>query len=81
MMTQDLTTGDIWRKQGEIHEEGFYERECRPLSVIVWGAIGVNFRGPLIRCPSSVNQDSCRAILSESQIFRKLSGQFGDRGF
>jgi transposase len=81
MIAQDLNRGGIWRKRGEILEEGFYEKELHPMSVMVWGAIGIGFSGPLIRCPESVNQNSYRQILEESEIFRALSERFGPRGF
>jgi hypothetical protein len=81
MVAQDLDRGGIWRKRGEILEEGFYEKDHHPLSVMVWGAIGVGFHGPLIRCPSSVNQVSYREILTESRILETLCQRFGPQGF
>jgi hypothetical protein len=48
---------------------------------MVWGAIGLGFRGPLVRCPPSVNQESYRRILAESQIFATLTDRFGRDGF
>jgi hypothetical protein len=58
MVAQDLNLGGIWKQRGEILEDGFYEREHHPISVMVWGAICVDVHGPLICCPNSVNQDS-----------------------
>jgi hypothetical protein len=81
MVAQDLNVGCIWRKRGEILEEGFYEHDHHPISVMVWGAIGVGFHGPLIRCPAAVNQTSYREILACSQIFETLTARFGQQGF
>jgi hypothetical protein len=81
MVAQDFDKGGLWRKRGEMLEEGFYERDHHPLSVMVWGAIGVGFHGPLIRCPASVNQDTYREILTQSRIVETLSNRFGRQGF
>jgi hypothetical protein len=81
MVAQDLNLGCLWRKRGEILEEGCYDLDHHPISVMVWGAIGLGFHGPLIRCPPSVNQTTYREILLSSQIFTTLSNQFGAQGF
>jgi hypothetical protein len=81
MVAQNLNKGGIWRKRGEILVEGFYERDHHPLSVMVWGAIGIGFRGPLMRCPPSVNQEVYRDILARSGIFQALCDRFGQDGF
>jgi hypothetical protein len=80
LVAQDLDKGGLWRERGEILEEGFYERDHHPLSVMVWGAIGIGFHGPLIRCPPSVNQDTYRDILTQSRIFETLSNRFSHEG-
>jgi transposase len=81
MVAQNLDLGGIWRKRGEFLAEGTYELELHPLHVMVWGAIGPNYRSKLIRCPASVNGDSYRAMLDTNKVIDDLNRRFGRRGY
>jgi hypothetical protein len=81
MVAQDLNMGGIWRTRGEILEEGTYEQDDHPLSVMIWGAVGFGFRGPLVRCPRSVNQVTYKQMLIDCRVFHELLRRYGQRGF
>jgi hypothetical protein len=71
MMVQDLNLGGIWKKRGEIRHEGFDESDHQPISVMVWGAIGMGFGGPLVRCTRPVNQDTYGVIFGDKEFWRQ----------
>jgi transposase len=81
MVAQDLNMGGIWRLRGEILEEGTYEQDHHPISVMIWGAVGVGFRGPLVRCPPSVNQYTYRQMLLNCGVLHDLVRRYGQWGF
>jgi hypothetical protein len=81
MVVQDLNLGGIWRKRGELLDEGTYEREAHPLHVMVWGAIGPNYRSNLIRCPPRINAETYRAMLDENKVIDGLNRRFLRRGY
>jgi hypothetical protein len=78
---QDMYLGGIWRHRGEFVPEGTYEVDQHPISVMVWGAIGPDFRSQLIRCPPSVNGDSYIKMLAGCRVFGFLNQQFGEHGY
>jgi hypothetical protein len=81
MIAQDLNKGGIWRRRGELLEEGTFERTQHPISVMVWGAIGPNFRSELIKCPPRMNGQSYVDMLDCYGLAPILNRQFGERQF
>jgi transposase len=74
---QDMNKGGIWRHRGEIVPEGQHEQEAHPIQVMIWGAIGPNFKSDLSRCPPSVNGLTYIEMLAKSKILGTLDHEFG----
>jgi hypothetical protein len=81
MVGLNMNKGGIWRRRGEQLAEGTYEVEQHSIQVMVWGAIGPNFRGELQRCPPSVNGESYIEMISEKCILSVLNDMFGVMGY
>jgi hypothetical protein len=81
MVVQDPNLGGIWRRRGELLDEGTYERELHPLHVMVWGAIGPNYRSELIRCPPRINAETYREMLDKEHVIEDLNRLFSRRGY
>jgi transposase len=81
MVAQDLNQGGLWRRRGEMLAEGTYDLDHHPIAVMVWGAIGPNYRSKLIRCPPSVNGVSYKEMLESNNVIEKLNARFGPRRY
>ena len=55
----------------------FVEVSGYPTKVMVWGCIGPNFKGPLLRIRGNLNADGYQKLLHDSQIFEKLRDRYG----
>ena len=68
-----------WRRirRGQWNESCYSERKKFPPGCMVWGAIGVNYRTPLIKCSSGVTSAEYRQILEKSRLISDLDGKYG----
>jgi hypothetical protein len=76
MVRQDLNLGGIWRRREELLEEAFYEESRHATQVMVWGAIGENYRCSLLECPPPINGDSYLQLLQQNEVFTNLCRRF-----
>lgn len=61
--------------------EKFVEWSGYPVKLMVWAAVGKDFKSDLIRIDGHLTADSYQKLLTDSQIFEKLSERFGHRAF
>ena len=52
-----------------------------PQKVMVWGAIGHNFKSPLVRISGTMKANDYQNLLTDNQIFEKLNGRYGKLGY
>jgi hypothetical protein len=76
MIAQNMNKGGVWRRKGIPVSGSFYEKEQHPISVMVWGAIGHGYRGPLIRCNGHINGESYQAMLTNHRVLDELCRKF-----
>jgi hypothetical protein len=81
MVAQNLDQGGVWRRRGELIPEGTYEVDHHPISVMVRGAIGPNYRSKLIRCPARMNGVSYAEMLASNNVIESLNRKFGPGGY
>ena len=68
-----------WRRirRGEWNDTCFLETQKFPQGIMVWGAVGVSYRSPLVRCSGGVNAQEYVAILEQSEMVSKLNMKHG----
>ena len=59
------------------HDDKYVDISGYPAKVMVWGCIGPNFKGPLLRIRGNLNADGYQKLLHDSQIFEKLRDRYG----
>ena len=52
-----------------------------PTKLMVWGAIGLNFKSDLIRITGTLNAQGYQNLLENSQVFEKLNERYGPNGY
>ena len=57
--------------------EKFVDVQGYPIKVMVWGCIGQDFRGPLVRISGNLDAIGYQNILRDSEIFEKLRDRYG----
>lgn len=57
--------------------EKFVEVSGYPTKVMVWGCIGRDFRGPLLRISGNLDAIAYQKLLQHSEIFEKLKDRYG----
>ena len=55
----------------------FVEVSGYPTKVMVWGCIGRDFKGPLVRVSGNLDAIAYQKILRDSEIFEKLTDRYG----
>ena len=63
--------------RGLDHDDKYVNVSGYPAKVMVWGCIGPNFKGPLLRIRGNLNADNYQNLLQDSQIFEKLRERYG----
>ena len=71
----------LWRIPGECADADYVEKEQHACKVMVWGAIAVGYRSPLLCFDTNCDQRSYRRILEDNGIIPQLNKQFGVRQF
>ena len=71
----------IWRRRGDYDESVFSDRTKFPVSVMVWGAIGPDFKSNLVFCDNSVTQSEYIDILKRSRLFEEADARWGKGGY
>ena len=55
----------------------FIETTGYPTKLMVWGAIGLNFKSDLIRITGTLNAQGYQNLLEDSRVFEKMNAQYG----
>ena len=66
----------LWRKRGSNAENIFMDYKKFYDSLMVFGAIGYNFKSPLVICPVSIDSEQYCANLMEAKIDQLPDGRF-----
>ena len=67
----------LWRIPGECLASDYIELEQHPCQIMVWGAIGVGYKSPLLCFDENCNQVSYMKILQDNRIIDGLDEIFG----
>ena len=67
----------LWRIPGECLESDYVDREQHPVQVMVWGAIAMGYKSPLLCFTKTCTQDTYIEILSKNAIIEGLDQLFG----
>ena len=62
-------------------DEKFIDVQGYPHKVMVWAAIGPNFKSELIRVTGTLNAAAYQNLLEQSQIFARLDERYGRYGY
>lgn len=71
----------VWVKNGVYNEGTFKSVKKYEAGIMVWGAIGLNWRSPLILVSGHLNSDGYIKMLEENNIFGSLDAKYGHRNF
>ena len=71
----------LWRIPGECLETDYVQLEQHPRQIMVWGAIGVGYKSPLLVFEGNCNKESYISLLEENGIIPGLNALFGEREF
>ena len=68
-----------WRRirRGQWNESCYSERKKFPTGCMVWGAISLNYRTPLIKCSSGVTSLEYQKIIEESGLIQDMDAKHG----
>ena len=68
-----------WRriKRGNWNETCFISKDKFTEGIMVWGAIGMNFRSDLVVCSNHEDSEEYKRILMNSQLIEKCDMKFG----
>ena len=67
----------IWIKRGLYNPGSFREKEKYPKAIMVWGAIGFNWRSPLIVIKGRLNAQGYVDIFKTNEIIENMNSHFG----
>ena len=70
-----------WRKPNDFSEKCAVKKAKKPLSIMVWGAIGYNLKSTLYIHHGAVRGQEYKTCLDESKIFLQADEQFGRGGY
>ena len=71
----------IWIKRGLYTENTFCKEKKYEKGIMIWGAIGKNWRSPLVLVNGRLNSDGYIQLLDDSEIFTSLNEHFGENQF
>ena len=71
----------LWRIPGECLESDYVEREQHSVQVMVWGAISMGYKSPLLCFSETCTQDSYMELLAEHRIFEELDLTYGHKQY
>lgn len=70
----------IWYRKNELTDEMFKEKAKFNLGIMVYCAIGVGYKSPLIICENNIDEVEYRKIINESKIFEELNEKYDSPG-
>ena len=71
----------VWRRRGDVDDSVFADKVKFPVSCMVWGAIGRNFRSRLFFCDNSVDSPEYVHILKASRLFDEADAAYGEGAY
>ena len=71
----------IWIKRGVYNDKTFVNEKKYNVGIMVWGAIGKNWRSPLILVHGKLNSESYINFLEKNEIFTSLNDFYGERSY
>lgn len=71
----------IWLKRGIYNEKSFTNEKKYNQGIMVWGAIGKNWRSPLIMVKGKLNSNGYIQLLNDNDIFGSLNQFYGQNNF
>lgn len=71
----------IWIKRGVYNDATFINEKKYDIGLMVWGAIGVGWRSPLILVKGRLNSDGYISMLENFEIFQSLNKFYGEKNF
>ena len=63
----------VWRRKGDNSPEVYASKEKYPASVMIFGAIGFNYKSNLVLIRSTINSELYQQILTDSKVLEYLS--------
>lgn len=66
---------------GIYNDQTFVNEKKYETEIMVWGAIVIGWRSPLILVKDRLNADGYIPMLNENDIFQSLNGHFGEKNF
>ena len=67
-----------WYKRGETDPTVFKEYQKTEIGVMVWAAIGYDYKSPLVFCPPNVDGKAYREIIKQSHMIETLNNTWGE---
>ena len=67
----------IWRRRGETTDDVFHEVGKFDTSVMVFGAIGKNFKSKLVICSGNVDAVEYRSLIEKSELITTCDAMYG----
>ena len=71
----------IWIKRGIYNDSTFVNEKKYDTGIMVWGAIGVGWRSPLVLIKGRLNSEGYISMLENYQIFQSLTDFYGEKKF
>lgn len=68
----------IWYRKGDYDEQCFTTREKFSISIMVFGAIGIDYKSELVFCEKSVDALYYREVIEKSHIIPTLDEKYGE---
>jgi transposase len=68
-----------WRhiRRGDWNETAFVTKTKFPISVMIWGAIGVGYKSGCIQCSNGVDAEEYQAIVEKSNMIDEMNERYG----
>jgi hypothetical protein len=72
-----------WRhlRRGEWNETAFATHVKFPASVMIWGAIGANYKSGCVFCSNGVDQAEYQRIIESTTLVADMNARFGEMGW
>jgi hypothetical protein len=73
---------DRWRylRRGEWNETAFGTHVKYPASVMIWGAIGANYKSGCVFCSNGVDQAEYQRIIESATLIEDMNARLGENG-
>ena len=71
----------VWVKRGVYNTGTFRSKQKFSKGIMVWGAIGIGWRSPLVVVRGNLDSQGYMCLLKENEIIEKLDEQYGERSY